>query len=150
MIKRIIFCLGSNIGDRQKYLDLAIKNLQKRLILKNIRLSSALINKALLLPNSPKDWDLDFYNIAISADINLKKFPPLKILKIAQQIEIELGRINRGKWSPREIDIDIIAIENLKIDEGEILQIPHPQISKRDFFLKVVSEIEPEMLQRLI
>ncbi len=146
LFKRIIFCLGSNLGDRQLYLNQATKSLEAKLELTNLKQSSALENKALLLPNSPPDWNIDFLNIAVSADINLEKFQPLEILKITQQIEIDLGKTNRGKWAPREIDIDIVLIENLKIDNGDLLQIPHKQLFQRDFFLKTITEIEPEIL----
>ncbi len=149
MFKRIIFCLGSNIGNRQSYLDQAIKLLQIELELTNPKQSSILENKALLLPNSPPEWDIDFYNLALSAQINLEKFPPLEILKITQKLEIDLGKIYRGKWAPREIDIDIVAIDILKIDHGQFLQIPHPELFNRDFFLKTIAEIEPEILEKL-
>ena len=146
---KIIFCLGSNVGDRNFYLQEAVKDLQIELGLVDLKQSSVLENKALLLPNSPKEWNVNFYNIAISAYINLEKFPPLEILKIIKQIEIKLGRVDRGKWSPREIDIDIAAIENLIVNQGELLQIPHPQLFNRDFFLKTIAEIEPEILENL-
>ena len=149
MKNKIIFCLGSNIGDRKFYLQEAVQMLQIKLELENLKQSSILENKALLLANSPKEWNIDFYNIALSADINLEKFPPLEILKIIKQIEVALGRIDRGLWSPREIDIDIAAIDDLKINQGELLQIPHPGLFKRDFFLKTITEIEPEILEKL-
>jgi 2-amino-4-hydroxy-6-hydroxymethyldihydropteridine diphosphokinase len=146
---RIIFCLGSNVGNRQFFLGQAVKFLQEKLELINLKQSSIFKNKALLLPNAPLEWDIDFYNLAFSADINLEKFSPLEILKITKKIEIDLGKINRGKWAPREIDIDIAAIDDLKINFGETLQIPHPQLFNRDFFYKTIAEIEPEILQKL-
>lgn len=146
---RIIFCLGSNIGDRKSYLDQAINKLEKNLELKNIKSSKVLINKALLLPNSPKEWDIDFFNIAVSADIDLEKFPPLKILEVIKKIEIALGRQSRGKWAPREIDIDIAAIENLKFNYEKKLNIPHPELFNRDFFMTTINEIEPNILANL-
>jgi len=146
---RIIFCLGSNIGDCTSYLAQAINLLQIRLELTDLKQSSILKNKALLLPHSPPEWNIDFYNIAISGNISTKNLDPLQILDIIQDIETDLGRIERGKWSPREIDIDIIAINNLQIDLGSTLQIPHPQLFKRDFFLQTVREIEPEILAKL-
>ena len=149
MIKRIVFCLGSNIGDRQRYIDVAIDCLAEKLCLKNLKKSNILENKALLLQGSPPEWDIDFYNIAVSADIDLVAFEPLEILKIIQQIEVDLGKIYRGKWAPREIDIDIVAIDDLKIDLGETLQIPHPQLFNRDFFVKNIIEIEPKILKNL-
>jgi 2-amino-4-hydroxy-6-hydroxymethyldihydropteridine diphosphokinase len=148
MIRKIIFCLGSNVGNRESYLKLANEHLENRLNLKHIKTSSILQNKALLLENSPKEWDVDFYNIAISANINLDKFPPLEILNIVKEIEINIGRRDRGRWAPREIDIDIAAIDDIRIKE-DVLEIPHRGIFQRDFFLKTISEIEPEILEKL-
>ena len=149
LVQRIIFCLGSNLGDRLFYLREATKLLQLKLELKNLKQSQVLENKALLLPNSPKEWDINFYNIAISANIDLQKFSAQKILEIIQKIELELGKVYIGKWAPRKIDIDIVAIGDLKIDLGDMLQVPHKELFNRDFFLKTISEIEPKILEKL-
>lgn len=143
MKKRIIFGLGSNLGDREFYLNQAIKELTERLSLEQSKTSSIFKNPALLLPDSPKDWDQEFFNIAFSADINVEKFPPLKILEIVKEIEKKLGRQDRQRWAPREIDIDILLIEDLEVKIEDHLIIPHYDLLNRDFFLKTISEIEP-------
>ncbi len=140
---KIIFGLGSNLGDKEFYLNEAVKRLQEKLSLKNLIRSKILKNSALLLPNSPENWNQEFFNIAVSAEIDVTKFSPAKILKIVKDIEKELGRVDHGKWSPREIDIDILTIENLFVDE-ENLKIPHYDLLNRDFFLKTIKEIEPD------
>lgn len=142
MIKRIIFCLGSNLGNRKNKLDNAIKLLIENLKLENLKYSDILQNKAMLLPNSPQEWDIDFLNIAISANININKFPPLNILQICQDIEKKIGRKEREKWAPREIDIDIAKIEDITLKIENKLIIPHPGIYDRDFFIKTISQIE--------
>ena len=146
---RIIFGLGSNLGDREFYLDEAVFYLEELLELKNIKRSEILKNPAMLLENSPEEWNQEFFNIAVSADINLEKFTPEEILEAAKKIEKKLGRIEGEKWSPREIDIDILAIEDLKINIAEKLTIPHPGLFQREFFLKTTKELEPELLESL-
>lgn len=148
MIKRIIFGLGSNLGDREFYLNQAMQELENQLFLNNCKKSNFLSNQALLLPHSPKEWDCDFLNLAFSADIDLEKFPPQKILEIVKKIEKKLGRKEREKWAPREIDIDILAIEKLQIKIGNELEIPHYDLMNRDFFIKTIEEIEPKFLTR--
>lgn len=148
--KRVIFGLGSNLGDRNSYLDEALRELVNQLLLTNSKKSKIFKNPAMLLPNSPREWDQEFFNIAFSADIDLQKFPPEKILEIVKKIEKKLGRIDREKWAPREIDIDILAIGNLKIKIGDKLVIPHPGLMEREFFLKTVEEIEPRLLKKVI
>ncbi|MBU6140622.1 MAG: 2-amino-4-hydroxy-6-hydroxymethyldihydropteridine diphosphokinase [Proteobacteria bacterium] len=148
-LKRIIFGLGSNLGDRESYLGAAVVKLERELFLSNLRKSKIFKNPAMLLPNSPQEWDVEFFNIALSADVDLEKFSPEKILEIAKKIEKNLGRKKRAKWAPREIDIDILAIGDLRIQLGEKLIIPHPGLKERDFFVQTVSEIEPDLLALL-
>ncbi len=143
-MKRIIFGLGSNLGDRKQHLQKAVDLLIADFALKNIKQSDFFANKALLKEDSPKDWDIEFLNIALSGDINYDLFDATKILSAIKLIEEKIGRKNNGLiWAPREIDIDILAIDDLIIDLGPKLQIPHKGLLKRDFFLKTFSEIEP-------
>ena len=149
MKKRIIFGLGSNLGDREFYLSAAVRELEAQLLLTNFKRSKIFRNPAMLLSNSPAAWDREFFNIAFSADIDLQKFSPEKILEIAKKIEKKLGRKISKKWSPREIDIDILAIENLKIIISDKLTIPHHDLLNRDFFLRTIQEIEPKLFLQL-
>ena len=146
-MKRIIFGLGSNLGDKSFHLDEALRILQNQLLLTNIKKSAIFKNPALLLPNSPPSWNQEFFNIAVSADINLEKFPPLKILEIIKEAEKKIGRIERERWAPREIDIDILLIKDLQIKITDQLVVPHYDLLNRDFFLQTVKEIEPDFLK---
>jgi 2-amino-4-hydroxy-6-hydroxymethyldihydropteridine diphosphokinase len=145
--KRIIFGLGSNLGDRNFYLDEAARKLTQQMFLTNLKISKIFKNPAMLLPNSPKEWNVEFFNIALSADIDLQKFSPEKILEIIKKIEKNLGRQDRERWAPREIDIDILLIAGVKVDLGQKLVIPHRDLFNRDFFIKTVEEIEPLLLK---
>jgi 2-amino-4-hydroxy-6-hydroxymethyldihydropteridine diphosphokinase/dihydropteroate synthase len=104
-----------------------------------------LANPALIPENSPKNWNKEFFNIAFSGQVDLSKFHPIKILQIIKNIEAKIGRVDRGKWSPREIDIDIAFIENIFF-ENENLSIPHKQLVNREFFIKPIMEIEKKLL----
>lgn len=147
--QRIIFGLGSNLGAREFYLDEAVCELENQLFLSNPKKSKIFKNPAMLLPNSPKEWDCEFFNIAFSTDVDLEKFPPQKILEIVKKTEKKLGRIERERWAPREIDIDILYIDGVKIHIEDQLTIPHVGLLTRDFFLKTVEEIEPLILKKL-
>lgn len=145
--KRIIFGLGSNLGDREKHISAAVKLLESELELSAIKQSEIFENPAMLLPNSPQEWDRNFFNIALSAAIDLAKFSPEKILEIVKKIEKKLGRKETQKWAPREIDIDILVIEGVETHLEGKLTIPHPGLFKRDFFYKTVAQIEPNFLR---
>ena len=144
LIKRIIFGLGSNLGDKESSLNQAVKKLEENLFLTDIKKSKIFKNPALLLPNSPEEWNQEFFNILVSANVDLEKFSPEKILEIIGNIEKDLGRKESERWAPREIDIDILTIEELVINIGSKLIVPHYDLLNRDFFLQTIKEIEPD------
>jgi 2-amino-4-hydroxy-6-hydroxymethyldihydropteridine diphosphokinase len=144
---RIIFGIGSNLGNRHKNIENSIEYLASSFFLENIKLSKFLKNDAMLPNNSPKSWNKEFINIAISGDIDFHKFDAIKILTTIKEIEKKIGRKDRKRWAPREIDIDILMIGEKSIIINDLLTIPHQGLLKRDFFLKTVTEIEPELLK---
>ena len=147
--QKILFGIGSNLGDKNLNISNAIDKLQNYLFLKNIKISTIYKNPAMLPLQAPTEWNKEFYNIAISADIDLKIFDPLKILETIKKIEKELGRKDSERWAPREIDIDILLIDEIFFEEKNILTIPHEGLLKRDFFYKTVEEIEFELLEKI-
>lgn len=139
--QKILFGIGSNLGDKNLNIFNATEKLKNYLFLENIKISKIYKNPAMLPPLAPIEWNKEFYNIAVSANIDLEIFLPLKILNIIKKIEKEIGRKDCERWAPREIDIDILAIDNIHFSSDE-LTIPHPGIFERDFFVKTICEIE--------
>ncbi len=148
-VKKIVFGLGSNLGQKEVNLDLACEELASLLKLSSIKRSKIFKNPAMLLPDSPPEWNLEFFNIAVSADIDCVVFSPLKILEVIKNIEKKLGRADRPRWSPREIDIDILALGLDEVRFDQSLIIPHQGLFERDFFLETFKEIEPDFLENL-
>jgi 2-amino-4-hydroxy-6-hydroxymethyldihydropteridine diphosphokinase len=83
----------------------------------------------------------NFLNAVITCRSDLEAEKLLRTIKV---IEKTLGRNPSKKihWAPREIDIDIIAIENEIIDLP-MLKIPHVEFRKRDFVLYPLREVAP-------
>ncbi len=70
---------------------------------------------------------------------------PNELLAFLKQTEITIGRIPRQRWGPREIDLDILAYENVVL-QTENLIIPHPGIISRAFVLIPWAAIAPEYI----
>ena len=51
-------------------------------------------------------------------------------------------KVKAKAWSPRNIDIDILAYGQLHL-ETEKLSLPHPRIAERDFVLQPLADIAP-------
>ena len=148
-LKKIAFGIGSNLGRREENINFAIIKLQKDLLLHDIKISNFYANNALLPKDANESWNLEFLNIAMVAKFDRVKFSPNSILKIIKKIENEIGRKDRPKWAPREIDIDILAISEEKIIDQDDLQIPHKGLFLRDFFYKTFSEIDQEWFEAI-
>ena len=72
----------------------------------------------------------------------LCRLPPGELAGLIQKTEKKIGRVNRGKWQAREIDIDILFYSD-RIYNSRNLEIPHPMIEKRNFVLKGLVELMP-------
>ena len=69
---------------------------------------------------------------------------PEALLDVCLAVENKLGRVRTGGWSPRTIDIDVLIFGQTDIDT-ERLQLPHPRIAERDFVLRPLADIAPEL-----
>ena len=80
-----------------------------------------------------------FVNLAIAVETTLT---PARILERAQQIELQLGRdrAHEKRNGPRTADIDIIAYDDLTLDEPNFT-LPHPRLFERAFVLMPLAEI---------
>src|SRR5579883_1449298 len=83
-----------------------------------------------------------FVNVCIAVDTALA---PHALLARVQAVEQALGRdrAHEQRWGPRPIDIDILAYDDITIDEGGLI-LPHPRLFERAFVLVPLAEIAPE------
>lgn len=127
--------LGSNVGNSKRHVEQAIGLLGSRL--NNIRRAPVYRSKA--VGYTEQD---DFLNTAISGETDLT---PEQLLEFTQGVEQRIGRIQRFHWGPREIDIDIIFYDDLK-QQTEVLTLPHPAFRERDFVLRPLCDLNPDMI----
>jgi 2-amino-4-hydroxy-6-hydroxymethyldihydropteridine diphosphokinase len=135
-----VLSLGSNVGDKLKFLSLS-----KTLICKKI---GPILLSSSIYETEP--WGVDnqdtYLNQVISVQTNLS---PYELLDNIHEIEKDLGRIREIHYGPRTIDIDILYY-GTNILNTETLKIPHPDIQKRRFILVPLSEISPQMCHPLL
>lgn len=132
--------LGSNLGDRQMYLNKAIDLIQLKAGVVT-KLSSIYETTAWGVKEQP-----NYLNKVIEIKTSLQ---PLDLLHTILNIEKELGRMRNIKWESRTIDIDILFIDDMIINTYE-LSIPHPHISERKFVLQPLNEIAHESIHPVL
>ena len=137
-VNYVYLAFGSNLGDRKKNLNKALKLLDKENII--IKKKSKLYTSK----SWPNEKFPEFINfvIFIETSLNLKKL----FLKI-KNIERKVGRVKSKRNFPRVCDIDIIdfngRIIKKKVGNNEI-NIPHERMHSRNFVLLPLFEINKD------
>jgi 2-amino-4-hydroxy-6-hydroxymethyldihydropteridine diphosphokinase len=86
----------------------------------------------------------EFVNAAALLETELT---PVALLRALKAIEKAFGRVEGERWGPRAIDLDLLAYDDLEINEDG-LQVPHPQLRERAFVLVPLAEIEPKYTEQ--
>ncbi len=130
-INKVFLSLGSNIGDRIHNLSLAKSQIFDEI--GKITISSKIYES--------EPWGFKFQDSFLNQIIIIETYLGYnEILKKILNIEKKLGRVRKGKWEARNIDIDILFYNNEVIYLKDLI-IPHPLIQKRNFILIPLNEI---------
>ncbi len=135
----VFLALGSNIGNKKNTINQAISYLERHV---------TDIKSAKLYETKPmyfEDQDI-FVNTVIKGQTKLS---PQELLAFVKLTERELGRKERFRNGPREIDIDILFYDQL-IYESINLVIPHPRINERTFVLQPFVDLDPDFMHPVI
>ena len=132
--------LGSNLGDRRAHLARALEMLPTHGVLV-VRVSPVVESPAMLPDDAPTDWNQPFLNLVAQCRTAAA---PEDVLAALKTIERELGRVDRGRWAPRPIDLDIL-LWGRETFATEKLRVPHPGIAERAFVLTPLAALAPRL-----
>ena len=132
--ERVYLSLGSNIGDKESYINNAISELNEAYHIRNVRSSRLYDTKAYGKTNQE-----DFVNAVCELDTCLT---PFELLNVCADIEDKYGRVRKEKWGPRTLDIDIVLFGDRIINTPKLI-VPHIDMQNRSFVLKPLSELAP-------
>jgi 2-amino-4-hydroxy-6-hydroxymethyldihydropteridine diphosphokinase len=129
----VYLSIGSNVGDRAANLRLASEMISKKI--------GKIARKSKVYETQP--WGNTeqeaFYNQVLMVNTTLD---PRDLLQEITYLERDMGRVRKEKekWGPRPIDVDILLYGKRVVrDKG--LEIPHPELHKRNFVLVPLMEI---------
>jgi len=141
MEKTVFLGLGSNLGDRDNNLSMAVKMIGEEI--------GTVTGCSSVYETEPWGFrsDSSFLNMVISVRTSLR---PSGLLGRILMIEAKLGRLRSGKgYKSRTLDIDILLYGSDVIKKEE-LEIPHPRIAVRRFVLEPLCELAPEMIHPVL
>ena len=131
-MSRAVLSIGSNIGDRLGYLQLAVDGFAEHLMALSpvfetppwgVTEQQPFLNAVLIVEDpaaTPADW-----------------------LARAQRCEQLAGRTREARWGPRTLDVDVVTVDQL-VSDDPVLTLPHPRAAERAFVLVPWWAADPE------
>lgn len=139
----VFIALGGNLGDVANTFDQAIELISAQ-IGKIQKVSRFIRTKAMNPPGVSENFQPDYLNGVLAC---LSEMTPEHILRKCHEIEGALGldREKKEFWGPRPIDLDLLFVGDLIVN-SESLILPHPELHKRNFVLRPLQQIAPNLL----
>ena len=154
--------LGANVGDARATLTAAVAALAALPGARLRGVSPLYRTKPVGVEDQP-----DFLNAVVALDVPAGPDPgtgATALLVALKQLERSFGRQRRGRWGPRELDLDLLlfgratlAIDRppagrpatANIDPGaaaRLLEVPHPSMGDRLFVLRPLADLAPRLV----
>jgi 2-amino-4-hydroxy-6-hydroxymethyldihydropteridine diphosphokinase len=126
--------LGSNLGDRQAYLDSAVARL--RSVVSGLRVSRSFDTQ----PVGVAEPQGRFLNAAAAGWFARSA---RDLLEQLLAIERDHGRQRPREGAPRTLDLDLIFFGADRVDEPGLV-VPHPRFRERRFVLEPLADVAPD------
>lgn len=130
---RVYVALGSNLGERARYLAAA------RAALNDLP-GTRLVAASSIEETEPLgDMDQPAYlNQMVLLETTMA---PRDLMHAGQAIEEANGRVRLAHWGSRTLDIDIVRYADLALAEPDLV-LPHPGLALREFWQRELAELE--------
>lgn len=126
-----VLSLGSNLGDRQAHLRAGIELLAARFPLRAV--SPLYETDPVGTGEQPA-----YLNLVALVECDDAE----RLLSAAHDAEQLRGRLRPGRWEPRTLDVDVVAVDGLQSADPR-LTLPHPRAHERAFVLAPWLDIDP-------
>jgi 2-amino-4-hydroxy-6-hydroxymethyldihydropteridine diphosphokinase len=132
---RAFLGLGSNLGDRRRYLAEAVASL------------SGVVGVSPVYETEPvggPGGQGSYLNLVVELDTTLT---PRELLGVCHRLEAAAGRVREERWGPRTLDVDVLLVDDLRLDDPD-LQVPHPRMYERNFVMAPLADLAPDVVAR--
>lgn len=79
----------------------------------------------------------------------LTSLNPIDLLKALKLLESKFGRIDNVRFGPRILDFDIIFYNDVVTEIPDLI-IPHPRMHKREFVLRPICDLSPDLIHPVL
>ena len=140
---RAFLALGSNLGDRERYLRDAIAGIPDLVAVSPIYETGPVLAGRDEGSSGPLSGEQGPYlNAVVELDTDLS---PRELLEVCRRLESAAGRVRLERWGPRTLDVDVLLVGDEAVDEPD-LQVPHPRMWERGFVLIPLADLAPDLV----
>jgi 2-amino-4-hydroxy-6-hydroxymethyldihydropteridine diphosphokinase len=135
----ICLSLGSNLGNR-------LNNLRRARRLIGAVPGVKLLASSAVYETEPVGVAREFQRKLFLNAVLVIEYPaPVGLLSKLRSIESAMGRVkNHPRNEPREIDIDVICAETLRVRQRDLV-VPHPRWAQRRFVVRPLADVRPRL-----
>ena len=130
---RAFLGLGSNVGDRARFLREAVTTLGA-----SVRAVSDVYETDPV--GGPTQGP--YLNVVVELATDMG---PRELLGLCHRLEGAANRVRTVRWGPRTLDVDVLWIDGVELS-GPDLEIPHPRMWRRRFVLAPLAELAPDLV----
>jgi 2-amino-4-hydroxy-6-hydroxymethyldihydropteridine diphosphokinase len=138
--RRAYLGIGSNLGERLAYLQLAVDELAAASAVSVVAVSPVYETAPVGGPVQP-----DYLNAVVAVDTTLSAHD---LLRVAQAIEAKAERVRTVRWGPRTLDVDVLLVGDERVDDPDLV-VPHPRLSERAFVVVPLADLDPAWRTRI-
>lgn len=134
-MSRAFLALGSNLGDRARYLREAVETLRSV----DLRAVSPVYETE---PIGGPGGQGAYLNLVVELATERS---PHDLLGVCHRLESAARRVRDQRWGPRTLDVDVLWIDGVTVDEPD-LQVPHPRLWERRFVVAPLRDLAPDLV----
>ena len=131
---RAFLGLGSNLGDRLRYLRDAVDTLR------GVGLAAVSPVYETDPVGGPGGQDR-YLNLVVELHTDRT---PHDLLGVCRRLEAAAGRVRDERWGPRSLDVDVLWVDGVTLDDPD-LTVPHPRLWQRRFVVAPLRDLAPDI-----
>ena len=129
---RAFLGLGSNLGDRERYLREAVAALPD------------VVSVSPVYETEPVGGPPQGRYLNVVVELATER-SPRELLELGAGLEEAAGRRRDEPDGPRTLDVDVLLAGELQLDEPDLV-VPHPRMWQRRFVVAPLADLAPELV----
>lgn len=132
-VRRAFLGLGSNLGDRVRYLRDAVDTLR----------AVGLVEVSPVYETAPVGGPDQGPYLNLVVELRTDRSAH-ELLGVCRRLEAAAGRVRDERWGPRTLDVDVLWVEGTTIDDADLV-VPHPRLWERRFVVAPLHDLAPDV-----